>query len=106
MSDQIIKLLDAVTTTGAGASFRVSGQRHRTFHGNVEGSGAVSATVQIQATHDPNDANAWITIATLSLSGVTNDADGVVVDAAWPYVRGNVTAIAGSGAKLTLRMGL
>ena len=76
----------------------------------VTGTGAVSATVAIQASNEDatwtgTNAN-WITIGTISLSGTTTATDGFTTDAPWKYLRANVTAISGTNATVTVLMGV
>lgn len=98
-----VKILDAVTSTGAGARHHPWNEK-RTFQltGQVS-AGAGSADVDVQGS---NDGINWTTIATisLSLSTVTSN-DGFASDAPWRYVRGNVTTITGTDATVTLWMG-
>lgn len=96
----ITTLLNAVTSTGAGASVQPS-LPQRTFEAVVAGTGAVTATVLIQVSND--DTN-WLTQSTITLSGTTSAADGVALEAPWAYVRGNVSAITGTSAAVTLKM--
>lgn len=66
--------------------------------------GAGAATIVIEVS---NDGANWLTydIISLTLSTTTASA-GVEMDAPWAYVRGNVTAISGTGAHLSLIMGV
>lgn len=101
------RLLNAVTTTTTGTAVDTSQseqQEERNFHAWVAGTGAVSATVLVEVS-STNNAPAWITLGTITLSGTTVVADGFVSDEAWQYVRGKVTAISGTGAAVTLVMG-
>lgn len=99
-------LLNGVTATGAGGSFeidrRIKESAKATYQATVTGTGAVSATVKVQVSND--DSN-WIDLGTITLSGTTSDTDGFSSDAPWAYRRGNVTAISGTGAAVTLAMG-
>lgn len=102
------KLLDAVTSTGAGESkeFIKKEGSAGTFHAIANGtSGAFSATVKVQVS---NDGTNWEDAITFSLSGTapTADSAGDNINAPWKYVRGNVTAISGTGANVTLYMGV
>lgn len=104
------RLLNAVTATGAGASVtfdRPSGygttRSKATFQGTVSGTGAVTATVLVEVS---NNAVNWLTLGTITLSGTTTASDGFAADAPWVWVRGNVTAISGTGAAVTLIQGL
>lgn len=65
-------------------------------------SGAVSATVTVEISQ--NDST-WTTAATVTLSGTGGGAaiwQNLQVVFSAPYVRGNVTAISGTGAAVTL----
>lgn len=102
--NRVITLLNAVTTEGAGFAFSDSG--NATFQAIANGtSGAFSATVLVQVS---NDGTNWETGITFSLSGTATTADsaGDTMSAPWKYVRGNVTAISGTGANVTLTMGV
>ena len=92
------KLIDAQTTTGAGQAINLSGDAH-TFQATVTGTGAVSATVLVQCS---NDGINWLTLGTSTLSGAVSATDGFATAAPWSFVRGNVTAISGTGAAVTV----
>lgn len=94
-----VTLLSGVTVTGAGATtlFKHS-ITQRTVQATVLGTGAVSATVVIEVS---NDATNWLTAGTITLSGTTTASDGFVFVAPWLNIRGNVTAISGTGAAVT-----
>lgn len=98
-----VALLTDATATGAGTSHEPWNEK-RTFQGvgsTTSGSGA--ATIKVQASND--NAN-WIDLGTITLTlGVTATTDGFTSDAPWRYIRGNVTAISGTGAKASLLMG-
>lgn len=100
-------LLYEETATGAGQAVDVSAPPYdndeRNFVAYVEGSGAVSATVLVQVS---NNNRHWVTLGSISLSGTTSASDGFVADESWQWVRGNVSAISGTGAKVTLTMGV
>ena len=65
-----------------------------------------SAVVVIQGSNI-NDANAFITLGTISLVlGTTITADGFSTTAPWKYVRANVTTISGTGASVNVLMGV
>lgn len=92
-------LLNAVIATGAGTA--VAGTQRATFQlfGTVSTSTG-SATVLIEGS---NDNVHWSTLDSLALTlGTTATMDfGVVVDP-WLFVRGNVTALTGTDATVTL----
>lgn len=98
-------LLNAVTVTGAGPVRYLAsspGDANRTYQATVTGSGTVSATVVIQAS---DDGVGWVTLGTITLSGTSPQTDGFASTAPWIEVRGDVTAISGTGAAVTLTMG-
>ena len=97
-------LLNAATATGAGRSKRPKASEKRCFQAVENGSsGAFSATVTVEVS---NDGTNFDTLGTITLSGTatTADSDSFTSDAPWLYVRGNVTAISGTGANVTLKM--
>jgi hypothetical protein len=69
-------------------------------------SGVGTATVLIQGSNI-DSANMYITIGTISLTlGTTVTADGFTTTAPWKYVRANITALTGTGANVTVLMGV
>lgn len=96
-----MRLLSAATATGAGGSVSAS-TADRTFQATVSGTGAVSATVAIEASNDNTN---WLTMGTITLSGATSDSDGFAASAKWDFLRANVTAISGTDAAVTVTMG-
>lgn len=104
ITQQRTKILSAVTTTGAGASYTLpEGRRGEAYQAAVVGTGAVSATVAVEVSNDETN---WDTLGTITLSGTTSDSDGFASIAPWCFVRGNVTAISGTGAAVTLTVGV
>lgn len=95
-------LLNAATTTGAGTAYAMGGKR--TFQASgATTSGAGAATIKIQVS---NDGSNWLDLATISLTlSTTSASDGLAADAPWGYVRANLTAISGTNAAVTVRMG-
>lgn len=97
-------LLNAVTTTGAGAARALRMDGKRTFQAlgaTTAGAGAAAVLVQVS-----NDGSNWITIGTITLTlATTESSDGFASDAKWRYVRGNVQSISGTGAYVTLIAG-
>lgn len=83
---------------------------YASFQAIETGTGAVTATVIVQASNDEatykGDASNWITIATITLSGTTSTTDGFTTVAPWKYVRAGVTAISGTGATVKVLMGV
>ena len=101
-------LLDDVSTTGAGgkAPLIKKGDSSATFQATVNGtSGTVTATIDIEVSNNEED---WISMATISLSASAPvaDSDGFASNASWAFVRANLTAITGTGASVTVVMGI
>lgn len=94
-------LLSNISQAGAGPAYRPIGP-NRTFQAIVSGSGAVSATVVVEATNDTdilgNPGNWLPPIGTITLSGTGTATDGFPSNAAWLFVRMRVTAISGTNA--------
>ncbi len=66
-------------------------------------SGSGAATVKVQVSANRAD---WIDLGTITLTlGTTSTSDGFTSSAPWPYYRGNVTAISGTGASVNLKAG-
>ena len=101
----MITLLNGVTATGAGAGVAINTppEGSATFQAVVAGTGVVQATVNVEVSNNNTD---WEVAATISLNGTTRAHDGFSMSAPWAYVRGNVTAISGTGAAVTLTKGL
>lgn len=76
----------------------------KSWQARVVGTGAVTATVQIQFS---NDGTNWMSHAdyTLTLSGTTSDVDAFTEEDAYAYHRASVTAISGTGAAVTVTVG-
>ncbi|MCK5616415.1 hypothetical protein KAR91_81890 [Candidatus Pacearchaeota archaeon] len=101
----VIYIMNGQISTGAGETITIY-PGARTFHAKVVGTGAVTATVIIQVS---NDGTTWIDTTTsphIALSGTTSDADGFSMIAKWSYVRAYVNAISGTGAAVTVTMGV
>ena len=92
------------TATGAGSKIQTNGAKLMTFQiTGATSADAGAATVKIQVS---NDGVGWLDLATLTLTlGTTATTDGVALAAPWQYVRGNCTAISGTGAAVTLTIG-
>ena len=98
-------LLSAVTSTGAGTAIDDADLPLRTYQAygqTTAGSG--SATIKVQGS---NDGTNFVDLGTITLTLTTSTStDGFVSNANWRYVRGNVTALSGTGAAVTLMMGV
>ena len=109
MSDNTYVLLKSVIATGAGATLPNpsfgSAVAAKTFQANGRVSTSTgAATVVVQVSNNNSD---WITLGTITLTlGTSSTSDGFASLAPWAYVRGNVTAISGTNATVTLTMAL
>lgn len=103
-----VKMLDAVTATGASARHSPWDDK-RTFQARGSTSaGAGSATIKIQVSNveAPSADTDWIDAGTITLTlSTTVTTDGFAQDASWRHVRANVTAISGTDATVTVWMG-
>lgn len=107
----ITTLLLNTSTTGAGtgtnyASFTPTiPLPNRLFQATLSGASAVSASVEVDGSTDNVN---WypITTITLAASPVASATAATQTISTAPWVRGNVTAISGTGATVTLRGGL
>ena len=97
-----VKLLNEQTTTTISAVVEPWGTR-RTVKADVAGTGAVSATVIVQVSND--ESGTFLDLGTLLLSGTTTASAGLAMDAAWRYMRVNMSAVSGTGAKVTVTLG-
>lgn len=105
-------LLEAATSTGAGDSASITAADPSALPYNISfygkgntSSGSGAATISIEVCNDGN--GPWLSAGTISLTlGTTETADGFVMSFAWEYYRANVTAISGTGAEVTVIMGV
>ena len=103
-ANDITYLMNGKTSTGDGEIFTVH-PLNRTIDAKVVGTGAVTATVIIYVSNT-GASNDWIVAGTITLSGTTSDVDGFTMRAKWPYMIANVSAISGTGAAVTVTMGV
>lgn len=100
---QVVNLLDRASAAGAGEWFAVPRYRpRRAFQAVVSGDGAVSASVEIEASNDAANA---LSLGTIDLTGATPQTDGFLSDAEWVYVRARVKTFS-AGAVVSVTMGL
>lgn len=99
-----VALLTAKIATGAGSSV-ASVAAVKTFQASgTTSAGAGSATIAVQGSVD--NGTSWDTIGTITLTlATTSSSDSFTSDDRYPLVRGNVTAISGTGASVNLVMG-
>ncbi len=103
-SGTVMTCLARATTTVTGSGMYKDAPQSA-FQATVQGTGAVTATVVIEASLDNLF---WIAtpLGTITLSGTTSASDGFTTDAPWKYVRARITAISGTGAGVTVDMGV
>lgn len=101
-----VPLLSAVDSVSTGAPKHAAAAR-RVVQATVTGTGAVSATVLIYGSIDePTDETDMVLLGTITLSGTNKDTDGFAFDAPWPWLLADLTAISGTGAAVTTKVGL
>lgn len=98
----VIELMKDKTAVGTGSwvkTHQLDGWlRH--YQATVKGTGPVSATVDIYGRND--DATTGVLLATLTCTSATNEsADGLPLETLWPWIRAEVTALSGSGARVS-----
>ncbi len=102
-----LKLLDAVTTTGAGTAYLVL-PVDKTFQAcgtTSAGSGASTTKIQVSNVAAPGSGD-WVDLATITLVlGTTESCDGFASAARWKWWRANETAISGTTGTVTATMG-
>lgn len=103
-------LLSNKTATGAGDStppIQDNAQSSSNRTAQVVGTttaGAGAAAVNIEVS---NDGSNWLVAGTVTLTlSTTSTSDGFVIDAAWLFVRANVTSISGTGAAVSAYLGV
>jgi len=99
------KLVDAKTTTGVtGAVARDASLPTAVLGWGTTSAGAGAATINIEVS---NDGSNWVVAGTITLTlattvTTTTNTDGFNINAGWKFIRGNVTAISGTGAAVTV----
>jgi hypothetical protein len=102
-------LINNAAATGAGTSQNVQTLRipqdNRTFQATGQTSASTGAArVDVEVSNDNTN---WVLMGSITLTlGTTTTTDGFVSSANWTWVRGNVFSISGTGAKVSLLMGL
>lgn len=97
----VTTLLNAITTTGAGTQFTWKNYPTSSFQCVEAGTGTVTATVNVEVSQD---GVTWFQLAVFTLSGTAAASSTTTAVPSYPYVRGNVTAITGTNAAVTLTM--
>jgi hypothetical protein len=68
----------------------------------VSGTGAVSATAVAEVS---NDGIGWVNAGIITLAGTALASDGFGISVPWAFFRARCTAIAGTGARVTVTIG-
>lgn len=100
-------LLTDATTTATGDTQKPANWT-RTFQAyGATSAGAGSATIVIEVSNvETPSTNDWITMGTITLTlSTTRSSDGFASTAAWRNVRARITAISGTNATVSVRMG-
>lgn len=100
-----LELITAATATGAGTPRGAEDSKSRTYQASgttTAGSGA--ATILVQGS---NDGSNWDTIGTITLTlGTTSTSDSFTSLDRYGKLRGNVSAISGTGASVNVTAGV
>lgn len=101
-------LLASVTTTGSSEA-KTPITALRTFHvygQTTAGAGATTVVIEVSNQDQPTTDQDWVAACTITLTlSTTRTGDGCVMNAAWNKVRARVSAISGTGAAVSARMG-
>lgn len=101
-SGYVHNLMSGVTTNTTG-SWVYKDSPYSAFQAVVEGTGTVTATVDIEVSND--GVNAVDTVmGTITLSGTTSHSDGFTSDAPWKYVRAVTSNVTGTNATVNVLM--
>jgi len=79
-----------------GTTFTYVSPTQGTLSANATATGTVPARFQ---------ANKWVLLGTISLTGTAEASDGFATASAWKWVRASVTAISGTGAAVSVIQG-
>lgn len=99
-----LRLLNGATSVSTGPITQVR-QTEKVVRAVVQGSGAVTATVEIWGNTRNTDVGA-VLLATITLSGTAIDQDGFAMDAPWPFMFAKLTAVTGTSAAVTVDVGI
>lgn len=100
-----ISLQSQVTAVSVGNS-KNDIPKEKTFDAVIIGTGTVSATVLIEGSNNGFAGDVGTLIGTIQLSGSGADASGFYSDGPWTAVRSRVSTIAGTGATVSVAMGI
>jgi hypothetical protein len=96
-------LLTAATSVAAGSACNGRNARKSYQASGTTTSGTGSASINVEGSLDGSN---WDVIGTITLTlGTSSTSDSFASDDRYTLVRGNVTAISGTGASVNLSMG-
>jgi hypothetical protein len=101
-------LLTAATTTVASSAHKpiTVPRTFQAFGETSAGAGASTIVIEVSDIENPATDADWILMGTITLTlGTTRTTDGFVSNAAWRNVRARITAISGTNATVSVRMG-
>ncbi len=104
-----LTILTDATTTVAGAKTQPGSGPWSLQAFGTTGSGAGAALIVIEVSNieSPGADTDWITAGTITLTlGTTRTTNGFASAASWRNVRARVTSISGTGAKVSVVMGI
>lgn len=98
-----VTLLSGVIATGAGSSVRAASSSKTFQASGATSAGAGAATILVQGSNDETN---WDTLGTISLTlATTSSSDGFTSCDRYKFHRGNVSAISGTGAAVSMTEG-
>lgn len=97
------QLLNAVTATGAGTAINNPNVQKTYQAAGTTASGSGAATIKVEGS---NDGANWDTIGTITLTlGTASTSDSFTSNDRYRKIRGNVSALSGTGASVNLSVG-
>jgi hypothetical protein len=100
----VLSFLDTATANKTTDAFPVP-VGNNTLEAFISGTGAISATVNVYGCNTKRNTNG-ILLATISLSGTNSDAAGSTISSNWGYMYAVLSAISGTGAAVTVTLGV
>lgn len=101
-SGYVMDLISGATTTLTG-DWKYKDAPNAGIQATVVGTGTVSATIVVEVSNDGTHA-LDTALGTITLSGSSSDSDGFITNASWKYIRARITAIAGTGATVSVNV--
>jgi len=101
-------MLTDVIATGSSQAFKPATGKttYQAWGTTTAGAGAATIVIEVSNVEVPTADTDWITAGTITLTlGTAKTTDGFAMAAAWRNVRARVSAISGTNAKVSVRMG-